>query len=359
MARSPSQPPLPADASQRRELEGTLERVTYHNEENGYTVARLAPRGKNYLATIVGNMHGLSPGASLKLWGQWTNHAQYGKQFVVDHYEEQLPATVEGIRRYLGSGLIKGVGPVTADRIVDHFGLATLEVIDTAPDRLAEVPGVGQVRAELIARAWLEQQHIKDIMLFLQGHGVTTGLAVKIFKRYGADAIDVVRADPYRLARDVYGVGFLTADKIAQNLGVAADSPQRIEAGLLYALNQLADEGHVFAPRPELAAAAAELLGVAADAVEPAIGRLDLAEVLRVDAVEEAGETVEAVYLPPFYFAEVGVAGRLRRTLEWAGQPAGRLPRHQLAGHAGRPRQAPALRLGRAPAGGGADGPDP
>lgn len=316
MARSPSQPPLPADTSQRRELEGTLERVTYHNEENGYTVARLAVRGKSYLTTIVGNMHGLSPGASLKLWGQWTNHAQFGRQFVVDHYVEQLPATVEGIRRYLGSGLIKGVGPVTADRIVGHFGLETLEIIDTEPARLAEVPGVGQVRADLIAQAWLEQQQIKDIMLFLQSHGITTSLAVKIFKHYGADAIDVVRADPYRLARDVYGIGFLTADKIAQNMGLAADSPQRIEAGLLHALNQRADEGHVFVPWPELTVAAVELLGVAAEAVEPAIARLGLAELLRIESVEEGGEAVEAVYLPPFYFAEVGVAGRLRRALE-------------------------------------------
>jgi exodeoxyribonuclease V alpha subunit len=297
-------------------LEGTLERVTYHNEENGYTVARLAVKGRSYLSTIVGNMHGLSPGAGLRLWGQWINHPQYGKQFIVEHYEERLPATVEGIRKYLGSGLIKGVGPVTADRVVAHFGLETLDVIDTAPERLVEVPGVGAVRAEKIAQAWLDQQQIKEIMLFLQGHGVTTSLAVKIFKQYGAESIAVVRDDPYRLARDVYGIGFLTADKIAREMGIPADSPRRIEAGLLYALNELVEEGHVFAPRPELVTAAVALLEVAADGVDPAIDRLALDEAVRLDEVTEGGERVSAVYLPPFYFAEVGVANRLTAMLE-------------------------------------------
>lgn len=297
-------------------LEGTLERVTFHNEENGYTVARLTMSGSGHLTTIVGNMHGLSPGAALRLWGQWMNHAQFGKQFVVERYEERLPATVEGLRKYLGSGLVKGVGPVTADRIVQHFGLETLTLIDTTPERLVEVPGVGAQRAELIAQAWVEQRQIKDIMVFLQGHGVSTSLAVKIFKKYGAESVAVVQADPYRLARDVYGVGFLTADKIARQLGVAADSPRRVEAGLLYVLDQLADEGHVFTPRGELVVAAATLLEVAAEQVDPAVDRLAQDEALRLDTVTEAEEAVEAVYLPPFYFAEVGVAGRITRMLE-------------------------------------------
>jgi exodeoxyribonuclease V alpha subunit len=317
--RPPSVYPLPQllyailiPMSQSVVLEGTLERVTYHNEENGYTVARLAVKGRGYLVTIVGNMHGLAVGASLKLTGQWQTHTQFGKQFVVEQYAEQLPATVEGIRKYLGSGLIKGIGPVTADRIVGHFGLATLEVIDMAPERLVEVGGVGAVRAEKIASAWAEQLQIKEIMLFLQGHGVSTSLAVKIFKTYGAESIAIVQADPYRLARDIYGIGFLTADKIARQMGVAADSPERMEAGLLYALNELADDGHVFAPRPELLAKAVELLGVPAEAVDPGVDRLAATDGVRLDTVEEGGAEVAAVYLPAFYFAERGVAGRVR-----------------------------------------------
>ncbi len=297
-------------------VEGTLERVTFHNEENGYTVARLEVAGRGHTATIVGNMHGLSVGASLRLWGQWLTHAQYGKQFVVQRYEERLPATVEGIRRYLGSGLIRGVGPVTADRIVDHFGLDTLTVIDQDAGRVVEVPGVGPKRAAEIARAWAEQRQIKEIMVFLQGHGVTTSLAVKIFKKYGNDSVAVVQSDPYRLARDVHGAGFLTADKIARQMGVAMDSPQRVEAGLLYTLNQLADDGHVFAPRPELVAAAAALLALPAEAVEPGIDRLAVAEAVQVAPVTEAAGPVDAIYLPPFYFAEVGVANRLRKMLD-------------------------------------------
>ena len=315
-------PADPAPDSPRRLLEGTLERVTYHNDESGYTVARLTPRGRTHTVTVVGQMRGANVGASLKLWGVWKNHAQYGRQFIVETYAEELPATIEGIRKYLGSGLIKGVGPVTADRIVDHFGLETLEVIDTSPERLAEVPGVGGARSAQIVRAWAEQQQIKEIMLFLQAHDVSTSLAVRIFKHYGPDSVAVVRLDPYRLARDVFGIGFLTADRIAERMGVAPDSPKRLEAGLLYALGELAGDGHVFAPRPALLAKAVALLDVAADGVEAAIDRLTAAGDLRREVLAAGDDPVEAIYLAPFFLAEVNTANRLRRMLA---APASRL----------------------------------
>jgi len=291
----------------RQTIEGTVERITFHNEENGYTVARFQPRGKRYLITIVGNLMGVHVGESLRLQGRWTVHPQYGKQFEIESYTVQMPATIEGIRKYLGSGLIKGIGPVTAERIVNHFGLETLDVIEREPERLIEVPGVGKKRVEMIKRAWEEQQAIKEIMLFLQAHGVSTGLAVKIYKAYGDASISVVKNQPYRLARDVYGIGFLTADKIAQAIGIAHNDPQRIAAGVEHVLNTFGDDGHVFAHRPELVRKAAEILKVEPDRVEWAIEQLATEEQLHLED--------EAVYLRPFYYAEVGVANRLRTML--------------------------------------------
>src|ERR671937_1388646 len=182
-------------------LSGSVERITYHNEENGYTVARLQPAGKSHVVTIVGNLPSVNVGESLRLEGNWVTHPQHGRQFVVERYQVELPATIEGIRKYLGSGLIKGIGPVTAERIVQCFGLDTLDVIEGTPERLVEVPGVGQKRVRMIQRAWAEQQQIKEVMLFLQAHGVSTGLAVKIYKAYGDAALSIVRHYPYRLAK--------------------------------------------------------------------------------------------------------------------------------------------------------------
>ena len=188
--------------------------------------------------------------------------------------EQTLPATVEGIRRYLGSGLIKGVGPKTAERIVEAFGADTLDVIDTQPQRLREVPDIGPKRYRLICEAWDTQKHIKEVMVFLQGHGISTGLAVKIYKQYGDDSLNIVRTDPYQLARDIWGVGFRTADKIARALGLPPDAPSRLEAGLAHVLSEMADDGHVYSPEPDLLRAATELLGVPADTLPPALGRL-------------------------------------------------------------------------------------
>jgi exodeoxyribonuclease V alpha subunit len=308
-------PPAPA-AVPLQTLEGTLERITFQNEETGYTVARLVPKGQSYEVTVIGPLLGIQVGVSVRITGLWITHPKYGRQFEARTYAVQLPATVEGLRKYLGSGLIKGVGPVNAKRIVDYFGLKTLEVIESQVERVMEVPGIGTKRAACIARAWEEQKQIKEIMLFLQSHGVSTGLAVKIYKQYGDAAIEVVKADPYRLAKDIYGVGFKTADKIAQQMGIAFDAPERIRAGLQYALGQASDDGHCFATRPQLLGSASELLGVPQEACTAQIDALvqtqELIAELPLDAAP-AGPQEEALYLPPFYYAEQGVAGKLRQ----------------------------------------------
>lgn len=236
-------------------LEGIVERITYYNDENGYTVLRLRPSGRagplvadQGLVTVVGNLPEITPGESLKMRGEWTTHRDHGRQFKAESCEQVLPATIEGIKKYLGSGLIKGVGPVTAGRIVKKFGLETLDMLDHHPGRIRDVLGVGPKRAESIAQAWEDQKVIKQIMLFLQSHNVTTGLAVKIFKQYGDSAIDIVQSNPYQLAADIFGIGFKTADKIARELGLPTDAPSRIAAGVTYTLSQSADQGHVFLP---------------------------------------------------------------------------------------------------------------
>jgi exodeoxyribonuclease V alpha subunit len=286
-------------------LKGTIERITFYNEENGYTVARLIPEGKSYTVTVVGNLMGASVGESLALEGVWLNHPQHGRQFEIKRFSLQLPATIEGLKKYLGSGLIKGIGPVTAERIVKHFGLDTLEVIEQNITRLKEVEGVGAKRIGIIQRGWAEQKQIKEVMMFLQSHGISTSLAVKIYKEYGDGALHVLSNEPYRLARDIYGIGFLTADKIAQALGMKADDPARVEAGVLYHLSAFVEDGHVFAQRDELVRQSVEALGVGAELVEAALPRLVQPEEVFIED--------DAIYLTPFYRAEVGVANRLRQ----------------------------------------------
>jgi exodeoxyribonuclease V alpha subunit len=313
------------------QLEGTVERITYYSEETGYSVIRLSVPDQLDLATVVGNLPEVQPGESLRLEGVWTTHPQYGRQFKAERCEQILPATVEGIKRYLGSGLVKGVGPVTAARIVQRFGADTLRVLDEEPKRLREALGVGAKRATAIANAWEEQKHIREVMLFLQSHGVSTNLAVKIYKTYGDDALHVVQKDPYRLARDIWGVGFKTADKIARDLGLPPDAPSRVQAGVAYALGQLADEGHVYAPEEKLVEEATNLLTVAPDLVGAAIEGLDAEEIVRRETLvyTPSSETREAtlrekraVYLAPFYYGEIGVTNRMRELVE---SPATRL----------------------------------
>ncbi|MFI1013178.1 ATP-dependent RecD-like DNA helicase [Streptomyces sp. NPDC020965] len=308
-------------------LEGVLERITYANEENGYTVARVdTGRGAGDLLTVVGSLLGAQPGESLRMEGRWGSHAQYGKQFTVENYTTVLPATIQGIRRYLGSGLIKGIGPKIAERIVDHFGVDTLDVIEGEPKRLIEVPGLGPKRTALIGVAWEEQKAIKEVMVFLQGVGVSTSIAVRIYKKYEDASISVVRNQPYRLAADVWGIGFLTADKIAQAVGIPHDSPERVKAGLQYALSQSTDQGHCFLPEEQLIADAVKLLQVDTGLVIECLAELaaDPEGVVRESVpAPDGGEPVTAVFLVPFHRAELSLSGQLQRLLR---APDDRLP---------------------------------
>ncbi|QES41702.1 ATP-dependent RecD-like DNA helicase [Streptomyces venezuelae] len=301
-------------------LEGVLERITYANEETGYTVARVdTGRGSGDLLTVVGALLGAQAGESLRMHGRWGSHPQYGKQFTVENYTTVLPATIQGIRRYLGSGLIKGIGPVMADRITTHFGVDTLDIIETAPKRLVEVPGLGPKRTKMIAAAWEEQKAIKEVMVFLQGVGVSTSIAVRIYKKYADASISVVKNEPYRLAADVWGIGFLTADRIAQSVGIPHDSPERVKAGLQYALSQSTDQGNCYLPEERLIADAVKLLQVDTGLVIDCLAELAGEEegVVRETLPDpDGGDDISAVYLVPFHRAELSLAGQLLRLLK-------------------------------------------
>lgn len=322
--------------SKQEQISGSVERITYYNEENGYTVLRLRPdsrgmlpfkyaAGRDALITAVGNLPELTPGEWVKLTGRWTRHPRHGRQFRAELCEQSLPATAEGIKRYLGSGLIRGVGPVMAERIVNKFGEETLEVIDEQPQRLSEVLGIGKKRVKSIIQAWEEQRAIKDVMIFLQSHGVTTNLAIKIYKKYGDAALGVVQSSPYRLVQDIYGIGFKTADKIARALGLSHDDPGRIEAGIAYTLNRMAEEGHVYMPQEELEPEASTILGVEAEKISAVIDQLATSDFIKRDTLtyeitppagEKALAEEQAIYLTPLYYSEVGVTNRVRRILD-------------------------------------------
>ena len=307
-------------------VEGTLEHITYANEETGYTVARLATgRDGNEQVTIVGPLLGAQLGEHLRLEGRWRHHVQYGRQFEVRSFTTVLPATVQGIRRYLGSGLIKGIGPVLAERIVDRFAEDTLRVIEEEPERLLEVPGLGAKRLAGITAAWEEQKAIKEVMVFLQGVGVSTSLATRIWRAYRDEAIEVVKNEPYRLAIDIWGIGFKTADTIARSLGIAHDSPERVKAGLRHALSEASEQGHCYLPEEELIERASEILGVGPDLARACLAEL-VAErgVIRDPLPTPQGE-VAAIYLVPFHRAEVSLAAGLRRLLD-ASPEEDRLP---------------------------------
>ncbi len=289
-------------------LQGTVERITYVNEDSQYVVARLDIPGRRDLTTIVGNLPSLTPGETLRLHGTWTHHKRYGDQFQVERYETVAPATLIGIQRYLGSGLIRGIGPIFAKRLVDAFGLDTLRVIEEEPDRLRTVEGIGPLRLRRITDAWAEQKEIREVMLFLQGHGVSSAYAVKIFKVYGQAAIATVRDNPYRLARDIYGIGFKTADRIAQNLGVPKDSPLRAQAGVVHVLHALADEGHVYVPEEELLQEAQTTLEIPRDLLPGAMA--GLAGDGEIVAEERPGGS-RGIYLKALHVAEAQVAQRL------------------------------------------------
>jgi exodeoxyribonuclease V alpha subunit len=329
-------------------LSGAVERITYYNAKNGYTVLRLRPDTKmanrftnksslnaDGLATVVGSLPELSPGEHLRLQGQWDNHPKHGPQFKADVCEQTLPATVAGIQGYLGSGMIKGIGPRFAERIVELFKEETFNVIESTPERLLEVSGIGEDRKQKITTAWKEQKQVKEIMVFLHGHGVSTNLAVKIYKTYGDASLETVQKNPYQLERDIYGVGFKTADRIAQALGLPVEHPSRIEAGIVFALNDMINEGHVYVPRKLLAQKAIELLAVPQELIAPALERLAQDERIRPEMIPLQGRNEKGkqavsesqaefgtpvIYLTPLYFGEKGVAEKLRTLSSAASQ---------------------------------------
>ena len=293
-------------------ISGYIERVTYYSQENGFVVAKFQETGKKGLTTIVGNLATINPGESFRLSGRWVHDKRFGEQFRVEMSEVVVPATVHGVQKYLGSGLIKGVGPVLAERIVMKFGLDTLVVIEKTPEKLSEVEGIGPKRIDMIARAWEEQKEIKEIMIFLHGHGVSPGYSAKIFKYYGKESIKVVKENPYRLAQDIYGVGFVTADRIAQKIGTDPNSPVRVQAGLIYVLNELAEEGHVYYPEKELTQKAKEILKVEPELITDALTALCRKREIFIEKRSDGTHDPVMVYLTSFYIAETGIAQRLK-----------------------------------------------
>lgn len=284
-------------------LRCVVERITYQNPENGYSVLKVKVKGYNDLVTLVGNLLEVPAGSVLACEGDWKVDKRYGSQFVVQTWEEVMPATTYGIEKYLGSGLVKGIGPKFAHLIVQQFGLDTIDVIETDIQRLHEVPGIGKKRVEMIRESWEKQKDIKNVMLFLQGHGVSTAYATKIYRQYGKESIDMVKENPYRLADDIWGIGFKTADSIASKMGYEKNDLRRCQSGICYTLNQLANEGHVYAEEEQLVQAACELLDAEDTPIREALTKLIQTEELQTEG--------DAIYLPPFYYAEVGTSNRL------------------------------------------------
>jgi len=314
------------------ELDGTIESLTYFNEANGYSVVRLRVAGEEQPVTAVGPLVGPVPGQSVHLSGEWRNHPRFGRQFRITESRASEPGSPEGIERYLGSGLIKGIGPELARRIVSRFGCETLQVLGGAPERLREVEGIGAGRLRALKQAWEAHRGLREVMVFLQSHGIGAGQALRIFKRYGAQAVARIRENPYRLAEEVYGIGFLSADRIAARLGVSPDSPLRAQAGLLYSLREAAERGHVYLPRAVLLEQARRLLGIEEERLRPA-----------AEALAAEGRIVvekEAVFLPPYQAAESGIALLLDRLA--------RAPRSMLlpSGEAGAALERAQARLG-------------
>lgn len=296
-------------SSQLSELTGAVKRITFHNPANGWTVLRLLIQGYSDEVTAVGSFGAITPGENLRLTGHWVNDATYGQQFRVTGYEVVRPATLAGIQRYLGSGLIKGIGPIMARRIVERFGLETLDIIEKQPHRLLEVEGISKVRIEKICAAWQEQKEIRNVMTFLTAHNISTNFAVKLFKQYGRDTISIVESNPYRLARDIYGIGFKSADQIALKLGLARDSDERLRAGITHTLYEATEDGHCFLPLEELLQYTCETLEVdLKDRLRLLVDeQVKSKELFRVDVEEHK----EAIYVAPFFLAERATGMRL------------------------------------------------
>ena len=296
-------------------IRGVVEHITYQNPENGYTVLKCAVKSYKELVTVIGSLLDVNVGSVLLIYGNWKVDSRYGRQFAAESWEETLPATVFGIEKYLGSGLIKGVGPKYAKKIVAQFGIETLEVIETDISRLQEVDGIGKKRIKMIRDSWERQKEIKNVMLFLQDHGVSTSFAAKIYRQYGNESLDKMKENPFQMADDIWGIGFKTADGIAQKLGFAKEAYVRLRSGIMYTLSNLADEGHVFAYQEQLIAKAAELLEAEESSIVMTLDQMIMDKDLICETVDYNTDQAEmkAIYLPAFYYAEAGVAGKLKR----------------------------------------------
>jgi len=284
-------------------------------------VVRLKEKGQMRLVTAVGNLSAIGPGEMVRVRGRWISDTRYGLQFRAESYLSLVPETLDGIERYLGSGMIKGIGPVFARRLVEEFGADTLDIIENHPEKINEVEGIGPIRAQQIINAWEDQKRIRDAMIFLQGHGVSSTYAMKIFKQYGDKAVSVVKENPYRLATDIYGIGFRKADQIARNLGIDPNSRVRAEAGILYVLNELVEEGHCFYPREALIEKAQEILVIDRDVLNEALEHLTRSQRIVIDERPD-----RPVYLRDLYIAEREVAQRLVDLVSKPAPPPGILP---------------------------------
>lgn len=302
------------------QIAGILERLTYYNSENGYTVGQLKVKGMPALVCIVGTMPGIQPGESIRCFGTWKNHLVHGRQLDVERFQVEVPVDIVGIQKYLGSGLIKGIGPKYSGKIVEKFGIDTLSIIESSPEKLLEIPGLGEKRLEKIKVCWQDQRSIRDVMVFLQTYGVSPIFAQKIFKTYRDQSIVKVKENPYALARDIFSIGFKTADTLAQKMGIGRESPQRIDAGIEYVLSQLSGDGHVCYPVDEFLVEAEKVLEVAKPNLEARLddlcqeGRIELKEII----VE--GKKNNTIWLKALYTAEMGIANQLVRIKKGRGR---------------------------------------
>lgn len=292
-------------------IEGVLEQVVYANEENGYTVARIQEDGKGDLSTAVGTLTGIRTGDNIQLHGQWTHHPKYGRQFQIESFRAVPPSTLTGMKKYLSSGVLKGVGKKTAERLVEEFGMKTLETIEKDPDRLKEVSGLGKKKIRAIRESWEMQQAQQEVMVFLRSYAVTASQAHRIHEQYGDEAIAILRTNPYQLSKDIFGIGFKTADQIAQSLGIPRDAKARLDTGILYVIEHLAEDGHVCYPMDDLLNTAQEILEVDRTLIEAALKRqIECRELV----AEEIGRTL--VYRSRLHHCEVKVGERLSKLLD-------------------------------------------
>ncbi|MCG8476514.1 MAG: AAA family ATPase [Cytophagales bacterium] len=295
-------------------ISGVVERITYHNAENGWTVLKLKAKGQKNLIPVVAYQSKVFAGATVELQGEWGSHPKYGEQFKAQVVQELKPASASALEKYLGSGLIYGVGPKTAKRIVQYFGDQTLDVFDDEMDRLMEVPGIAQTKLRQIRSSWEEHRSIRNVMLFLQEYGVSTLFAVKIFKQYEHEAIDLVKENPYRLSKDIYGIGFFSADKIALAMGFAADSPQRVQAAVKHCLDSSRDQGHCYLTRMQISEGLKGLIALNDEQlISEQLRLLEQENELAYRDIDDEGENVRCYYAKSLYFDELNTANAVRK----------------------------------------------